>query len=61
MGEEVLEENVKSYRFTRVPFGVISSPSLLAAILKYYLDNTATTIRMAQIDKRNTEIYNKEH
>uniref|UniRef100_A0A1I7UDU8 Integrase catalytic domain-containing protein n=1 Tax=Caenorhabditis tropicalis TaxID=1561998 RepID=A0A1I7UDU8_9PELO len=35
------KDNIKIFRFTRIPFGVSSSPFLLAAYIMYNLDRTA--------------------
>ena len=39
-----LENNVQALRFTQVPFGMISSPILLAATVKYHLNKANTPV-----------------
>ena len=40
----VVDTNLQVYRFTRIPFGIISSPSLLGSTVKRHLKSIGTPI-----------------
>ena len=51
-----VENNVQIYRFCRVPFGVISSPFLLAATISYHLQQSDN--QFAEVLKRDIYVDN---
>ena len=46
-------DNIQEYRFSRVPFGVISTPFLLGATIKHHLDSYNSDVA----DKIKNDIY----
>ena len=52
----ICEENIQEFRFSRVPFGVISSPFLLRATIASHLDSFKSEV--AQRIKRDIYVYN---
>ncbi|KAK6742669.1 hypothetical protein RB195_010118 [Necator americanus] len=53
----VVPDNMVIYRSTRVTFGLICSPFLLAGTIKHHLENYATNKNVAREIKRNTPFY----
>ncbi|VDL78098.1 unnamed protein product [Nippostrongylus brasiliensis] len=51
-------DNIVIYRFTRVTFGLNSSPFLLAATIDFHLDNVISDINMAAQIKENLYVDN---
>ena len=51
-----LEKNVQVLRFTRVPFGMISSPFLLAATIKHHLTKAASPIAHQVADNMYVDV-----
>ncbi|VDM68592.1 unnamed protein product [Strongylus vulgaris] len=52
------EKNVVTYRFTRVTFGLISLPFLLAATINFELETTANVKNTAELMKDNLYVVN---
>ena len=44
MNRSPTKDNLETYRFTRVPFGIISSPFLLGASINHHIESTKTKI-----------------
>ena len=45
-----MEDNLATYRFCRVPFGMNCSPFLLAATIKFHLQREGTALAMRLLD-----------
>jgi len=57
------EENIDNYRFTRIPFGIVSSPFLLGAVIKHHFslrNNTTDTSKDIYVDNLITGAESKE-
>ena len=45
-----MDTNIQVYRFTRIPFGIISSPPLLGSTVKHHLESIGTPVTEQAVD-----------